>query len=80
MSKWENYSLIQVTQEEARCSLLGSSFGYVLQLSLGILAFLALVLKRYQEPEKIRRPWTIWAADSSKQALGKCFVSDTMLY
>ncbi len=29
-----------------------------------------LPVQRYQEPEKMRRTWGIWAADSSKQAIG----------
>ena len=41
------------------------TFGYLIQLGLGILAFSILFLKRcYEKPP---RPWKIWGMDASKQ-------------
>jgi len=61
------FIMIQDTEE---CSLLGDSFGYIVQTVLGIIAFSTLILKRYREPEHLRRSWETWLADSSKQAFG----------
>eukprot|EP00038_Savillea_parva_P013214 m.7651 g.7651 ORF g.7651 m.7651 type:complete len:273 (-) comp2465_c0_seq2:25-843(-) len=47
--------------------VLVTSLGWVLQFSLGVVAFLVLVLKRYKESP--RRPWKVWGYDTSKQAI-----------
>jgi len=49
-----------------QCQLLGNFFGYFLQLSLGLAAFSALIVKLYLESP--RRPFKIWFFDTSKQA------------
>jgi hypothetical protein len=48
-----------------KCHILGH-FGIVIQAMLGILSFLALVVKRYFEHPK--RPMIVWLLDTSKQA------------
>lgn len=45
-------------------------FGLVIQLSLGILAFSALLVKWRCEKQPERRAWHVFVFDSSKQALG----------
>lgn len=47
--------------------VLVDKLGWVLQLALGILAFLVLIYKRFQENP--RRSWKIWSFDTSKQAI-----------
>jgi hypothetical protein len=64
------FSLLFLHEQHEQCSLLGNTYGIVLQLVLGVIAFLALVIKRLLEPEKVRRSWSIWAADAAKQAIG----------
>lgn len=53
----------------AQCNLVGV-FGLFMQALIGIVAFSTLILKRFFEPQKQRRPWKIWIADTAKQALG----------
>lgn len=48
-----------------KCQILGS-FGIVIQALLGLLSFLALIVKRYLEHPK--RPMIVWLLDTSKQA------------
>lgn len=50
------------------CELLGP-LGIIVQVVLGVGSFAILVVKRYVE--KPRRPWNIWALDSSKQAISQ---------
>ena len=50
--------------EPAKCQILGI-FGLIVQGILGLLSFLALLLKRYFENPK--RTWTVWGLDTSKQ-------------
>ena len=48
-----------------------------IKLSLGVLGAIALcflVIKRYRENPLIRRSWTIWLLDTSKQVAGMVFV------
>ncbi|XP_013790723.1 store-operated calcium entry regulator STIMATE-like [Limulus polyphemus] len=49
---------------------LTDSFGWFVQGILAGLAFTCLILKRFCEPTKQRRPWIIWFYDTSKQGLG----------
>lgn len=53
--------------ESGECHLLGS-FALVIQGSLGLLALLSLVYKRWRE--RPQRPLKIWAFDASKQVVG----------
>ena len=69
-----------------RCTLLAGSFDYLVQLSLVFAALGTLLYKR--RIEKHKRPWVVWAFDTSKQAyagvlqhlvnmvLGMAFASD----
>jgi hypothetical protein len=43
--------------------------GIIIQLSLGVLSFSVLVVKRLREYP--RRPWKIWLFDTSKQLLSQ---------
>ncbi|KAI6657652.1 putative membrane protein [Oopsacas minuta] len=54
---------------DGQCNLV-DVFGLFMQALIGIVAFSTLVLKRFKEPRKERRPWRIWIADTAKQALG----------
>jgi len=50
---------------------LTDSYGLAVQLILAGFAFGSLVVKRfYCEPREVRRTWTIWFFDTSKQAVG----------
>lgn len=51
------------------CDLTGLP-SFLLQFTLGVIAFSTLLLKRCREPLLIRRPVFIWMADSLKQAVG----------
>jgi len=42
------------------------AFGIIIQAILGLLSFMALIVKRCLEEPK--RPWIIWCLDTSKQA------------
>ena len=53
--------------DKAECDLLGP-FALVIQGSLGALALLSLVYKRWRE--RPQRPVKIWAFDASKQVVG----------
>lgn len=68
-------SVIILTELEAQtsretCQLLGNAFGYCIQLSLGFIAFTALLFKRYRVPKSQRRGWAVWGRDVSKQGIG----------
>ena len=54
---------------DGQCNLVGV-FGLSMQAIIGIVAFSTLILKRFKEPRRERRPWRIWLADTAKQALG----------
>ena len=41
---------------------------------LGTIALCFLIIKRYRENSLIRRSWTIWLLDTSKQVVGMIFV------
>lgn len=56
-----------------RGELMGN-FGIFIQGILGVIAFSTLMLKRWREPKKQRRPWTIWFFDTSKQGFGALFI------
>ncbi|XP_061570294.1 transmembrane protein 110, like [Cololabis saira] len=49
-------------------------FGVLIQGLLAVVAFSTLMLKRFREPARIRRPWRIWFFDTSKQAIGALFI------
>lgn len=49
---------------------LTDGFGWFIQAVLASLAFTFLILKRFCEPSRERRPWIIWFYDTSKQGLG----------
>ena len=53
------------TGEKIECEILGT-FGLLIQCLLGLLSFLALVVKRCFENPK--RPVVVWLLDTSKQA------------
>lgn len=53
--------------ENGECQLLGP-FALIIQASLGALALLSLVYKRWRE--RPQRPIKIWAFDASKQVVG----------
>lgn len=46
------------------CEIFGIA-GVIVQIVLGVLSFSVLIIKRYREHPK--RPWKIWAMDTSKQ-------------
>ncbi|XP_054163231.1 store-operated calcium entry regulator STIMATE-like isoform X2 [Oppia nitens] len=47
-----------------------SSYSWTIQLLLATIAFTCLIVKRFCEPHRYRRPWLIWFFDTSKQAFG----------
>lgn len=53
-----------------QCSLFGNTFGYMMQLALGVMAFSTLLYKHLRIPSKGRRKWKVWAGDVGKQCLG----------
>lgn len=54
--------------ENVRCELMGLN-GILIQLSLAVLSFSVLIIKRYfQNP---RRPWKIWGFDTVKQVISQ---------
>ncbi len=66
----DGVSFLFLGEQSAKCSLVGSTYGILLQCLLGVIALAFLVGKRYLEPAKVRRSWGVWAADASKQAIG----------
>jgi len=62
--------LIQTQARAVRehCKLLGNWFGYVIQLTLGAIAFGALIVKKFTD--KKTRDWMTWFRDTSKQGIG----------
>ena len=48
------------------CTLLGGTFGVLIQCGLAAAAIMTLLYKRYTETP--RRPWLVWFFDASKQA------------
>ena len=58
-------------EDNGKCELLGP-FAILVQGSLGILALLSLVFKRWRE--RPQRPVKIWAFDVSKQVVGSVLV------
>jgi len=62
--------LIQTQARAVRehCKLLGNWFGYVIQLTLGAVAFGALIVKKFTD--KKTRDWMTWFRDTSKQGIG----------
>jgi len=64
---------IILVQSQARamrehCKLLGNWFGWMIQASLGAVAFSALILKKFVDSKP--RDWMTWFRDTSKQAVG----------
>jgi hypothetical protein len=64
--KFENATMQEAENDHVRCTLLAGSFDYLVQLSLALAAVGTLLYKR--RIEKHKRPWVVWAFDSSKQA------------
>jgi len=62
------HDLVSGDEIPDRCTLLGDSFGYMIQFLLGIMAFSTLIYKRHRE--RPMRPFGTWSRDTSKQALG----------
>lgn len=58
-------------EDNGKCELLGP-FAILVQGSLGVLALLSLVFKRWRE--RPQRPVKIWAFDASKQVVGSVLV------
>lgn len=54
--------------DETQCSVVGL-LGILIQVSLGILSFSVLIIKRYFEHP--RRPWKIWSFDTVKQIISQ---------
>lgn len=48
---------------------LTSPLAVFLQVTLGVLAFTILILKRHCEPENAQRSWLVWYLDTSKQGI-----------
>lgn len=59
------------------CELFGL-LGITIQIFLGISAFSTLVYKRFKERKP--RPWIIWSMDTSKQAIGACYLHFVNLF
>lgn len=57
-------------EENNSCNMVGL-VGVLIQLSLGVLSFSVLVLKRLAEERP--RPWKIWIFDTSKQLISQMF-------
>ncbi|CAD7967836.1 unnamed protein product [Amoebophrya sp. A120] len=57
-----------------QCVLLGKfgSLGWWLQVLLLVVCFVSLIYKRFTDP--VRRSWTIWFLDTSKQGVAACVV------
>ncbi|GAU93479.1 hypothetical protein RvY_05414 [Ramazzottius varieornatus] len=66
-----NSSLAPLTPADTHCNpgALTDTFGFLIQLSLGAVAFAFLIIKRYCERRETRRPWLIWSFDTSKQVI-----------
>ena len=62
-------SAAQEGEKEGKCHLLGP-FALIVQGALGAVALLSLVVKRWREPPKEKRPWKIFFFDVSKQVVG----------
>ena len=52
----------------SHCSVVGL-LGILIQITLGVLSFSVLILKRHYESPK--RPWRIWRYDTFKQAFSQ---------
>jgi len=52
--------------EDHRCHLLLGSFAMLVQVALAVAAVVTLIYKRHSE--RPRRPWIVWAFDTTKQA------------
>lgn len=57
-------------EENNSCNIVGL-VGVLIQVSLGVLSFSVLILKRCFE--KPPRPWKIWIFDTSKQLISQLF-------
>jgi len=60
-------------------ALLGP-LGLFVQGLLAVIAFGALIVKRFCEPKGERRPWKIWFFDTSKQAVGAAVIHFTNVF
>lgn len=61
-------SIANNNPENTECSVVGL-FGILIQISLGVLSFSVLVIKRYFENPQ--RPWKIWGFDTVKQVISQ---------
>ena len=52
----------------SNCSMTGL-LGIIIQITLGVLSFSVLIIKRFRESP--RRPWKIWIFDTSKQLISQ---------
>lgn len=52
----------------SNCSMTGM-LGIIIQITLGVLSFSVLIIKRFRESP--RRPWKIWIFDTSKQLISQ---------
>jgi hypothetical protein len=57
-----------MSDAQSTCEFFGIA-GVLVQLVLGALSFSVLIIKRYKEHPK--RPWRIWAMDTSKQGVSQ---------
>lgn len=60
-----------MSDSDPQCQLFGV-LGIIIQALLGLLSFSTLILKRYKDPK--RRSWATWGLDTSKQAIGACYL------
>jgi hypothetical protein len=56
------------SESGSHCSIVGL-VGIIVQLSLGVLSFSVLIIKRFCENPK--RPWKIWRFDTCKQVMSQ---------
>ncbi|CAG2115897.1 unnamed protein product, partial [Medioppia subpectinata] len=64
----------QVVVDHCTHGSLTSWFGWTIQFLLATIAFACLIVKRFCEPQRYRRPWLIWFFDTSKQGFGAIVV------
>ncbi|OQV24318.1 Ras-related protein Rab-43 [Hypsibius exemplaris] len=67
----DNTTLTPLTPADIHCNpgALTDTFGFLIQLALGGIAFAFLIIKRYCEARATRRPWLVWSFDTSKQII-----------
>lgn len=65
-----NDTEVLIPPHQCQRGALTDGFGWFIQVVLATLAFMCLILKRFCEPARERRPWIVWFYDTSKQGLG----------